>query len=731
MAKSKKKLNKKQDLETKEHALPEGFWSQVGAIILIALSILFVVAWFGAGGPVLQWIFKTSQNIVGYTVYILPFFLTFIAVEIFKSKENRLSAAVKVASVLMLFWISGLFGLMTDKTGAGSGGLVGSLLNKLMLAVATGGVAVFMYILLIFITFLFIAQIQPIALLKKLWKLIKRDTSESDANKKIMQNASLLGSSEQVGFQINNAMPMPNQKSGKRFSSFGGSTPVDAEAEKGTALVTKKDLNWEPPSLNLLIKKQTPPDSGDAEHNAAIIHETLQHFGIDVEMKSANIGPKVTQYTMQPASGVRLEKISQLENNLALNLAATSNLRIEAPIPGEKLVGVEVPNRGAGDVRIFGILNSNTWKHTNEPLSFAIGKDVLGHEIIGSLDSAMPHILIAGQTGSGKSVMINTLLVSMLYKNSPSEMKLILVDPKEVEMSMYEDIPHLMTPIITSPEKTISALKWAVNEMQRRYSLMSSHHIKEIKTFNNQVEANLSKGVDVDEDKPTEAMPYIVIVIDEMADLMMQSPKDVEALIVRLVQKGRAAGIHMVLATQRPSVNVITGLIKTNIPGRISFSVVSQVDSRVVLDMVGAEKLLGQGDMLYKNPKSNKPIRVQGAFISDDEVKKVTNHLRMQGPPNYNDDVVAMPVSFNGRGGVISDNDKGTDDPMYDEALSIILESGKASTSYLVRRLSIGYNRAARIIDIMERNGVVGPANGSKPRDILISDASELNQDED
>ena len=288
-----------------------------------------------------------------------------------------------------------------------------------------------------------------------------------------------------------------------------------------------------------------------------------------------------------------------------------------------------------------------------------------------------------------------------------------------------------MTPIITSPEKTISALKWAVNEMQRRYSLMSSHHIKEIKTFNNQVEANLSKGADVDEDKPTEAMPYIVIVIDEMADLMMQSPKDVEALIVRLVQKGRAAGIHMVLATQRPSVNVITGLIKTNVPGRISFSVVSQVDSRVVLDMVGAEKLLGQGDMLYKNPRSNKPVRVQGAFISDDEVKKVTNHLRMQGPPNYNDDVVAMPVSFNGRGGVISDNDKGTDDPMYDEALSIILESGKASTSYLVRRLSIGYNRAARIIDIMERNGVVGPANGSKPRDILISDASELNQDED
>lgn len=731
MAKSKKKTTKKDELDTREHSLPDGFWSQVGAIILIALSLLFVVAWFGTGGPVLQWIFKASKDLIGYSVYILPFFLTFIAVEIFKSKENRLSAAVKVASVFMILWISGLFGLMPDNSASGAGGLVGSLLNKLMLAIATSGVAVFIYVLLILITFMFIAQIQPQALLKKIWQLIRRNDPDAEANKKIMQNASLIGSSDQVGFQINNSVPIVGPKSGKRFSSFGGSTPVDTEAEKGSALVSTRNDNWESPSLSLLIKKQTPADPGDAEHNAQIIHDTLENFGIDVEMKTANIGPKVTQYTMQPASGVKLEKISQLENNLALNLAASSNLRIEAPIPGQKLVGVEVPNKVAGDVRIFGVLNSEAWKTNQEPLSFAIGKDVLGHEVVGSLDSSMPHILIAGQTGSGKSVMINTLLVSLLYRNSPSEMKLILVDPKEVEMSMYEDIPHLLTPIITSSEKTISALKWTVNEMQRRYSLMSTHHIKEIKTYNKQVEANLSKGAEVDEDKPTETMPYIVVIIDEMADLMMQSPKDVEALIVRLVQKGRAAGIHLVLATQRPSVNVITGLIKTNVPGRISFSVVSQIDSRVVLDMNGAEKLLGQGDMLYKNPKSNKPVRIQGAFISDDEVKKVTNHLRMQGPPEYNDDVVAMPVSFNGRGGVVVDNDSGTDDPMYDKALQVILESGKASTSYLVRRLSIGYNRAARIIDIMEENGVVGPSNGSKPRDILISEAPSTDQDEE
>lgn len=731
MAKSKKKTKKKDELDSTKHSLPEGFWSQVGAIILIALSLLFVVAWFGTGGPVLQWILKASKDLIGYSVYILPFFLTFIAVEIFKSKENRLSTAVKIASIFMILWISGLFGLMPDKSGSGSGGFIGSLLNNLMLSIATGGVAVFLYVLLILITFMFIAQIQPQALIKKLWQLIRRNDSESEANKKIMQNASLLGNSEQAGFQINNSVPIVSTKSGKRFSSFGGSTPVDTEAEKGSALVTTRNDNWEAPSLNLLIKKQTPADPGDAEHNAQIIHDTLENFGIDVEMKTANIGPKVTQYTMQPSSGVKLEKISQLENNLALNLAATSSLRIEAPIPGQKLVGVEVPNKVAGDVRIFGVLNSESWKTNREPLSFAIGKDVLGHEVVGSLDSSMPHILIAGQTGSGKSVMINTLLISLLYRNSPSEMKLILVDPKEVEMSMYEDIPHLLTPIITSSEKTISALKWTVNEMQRRYSLMSTHHIKDIKTYNKQVEANLSKGTDVDEDKPTETMPYIVVVIDEMADLMMQSPKDVEALIVRLVQKGRAAGIHMVLATQRPSVNVITGLIKTNVPGRISFSVVSQIDSRVILDMNGAEKLLGQGDMLYKNPKYNKPARIQGAFISDDEVKKVTNHLRLQGPPEYNDDVVAMPVSFNGRGGVVVDNDSGTDDPMYDRALQVILESGKASTSYLVRRLSIGYNRAARIIDIMEENGVVGPSNGSKPRDILISEAPVANQDEE
>ena len=729
MAKSKKKTtNKKVEQPVSDHSLPDGFWAQVGAIALIALSILFIVAWFQSGGPVIQWIYKNTQNLIGYSVYILPFFMTFLAVEIFKSKENRLPMPVKFASLFMLFWFSGLFGLITDKAGKGSGGILGDLLNKLMLSIASSGVSLFLYILLIFVTFLFIAQVQPITVIKKIMRIIKRDDSEFEANKTVLEGASLLNGSKEAGveFKINNTVPIVDTEAGKkRFSSFGGSTPRDKESEEGQVLVSIRNENWESPSLDLLVKKQTPADPGDAQHNAAVIRDTLSNFGIDVEMEGANVGPKVTQYTMRPSSNVKLEKISQLENNLSLNLAASS-LRIEAPIPGQKLVGIEVPNKVAGDVRLYSILNSKDWKAAEEPLTFAIGKDVLGKEVIGALDSSMPHILIAGQTGAGKSVMVNTLLISLLYRNSPSQLKMILVDPKEVEMSMYEDIPHLLTPIITNPEKTISALKWTVNEMQRRYSLMSTHHAKEIKVFNKMVEQNIRKGNQNDEDTPMETMPYIVVVIDEMADLMMQAPKDVEALIVRLAQKGRAAGIHLVLATQRPSVNIITGLIKANVPGRIAFTVSQQIDSRVILDSIGAEKLLGKGDMLYKTPTSIKPARIQGAFISDDEVKKVTSHLKLQSPPQYNDEVVSQPVQFNGKGGVVMDYDGGSDDPMYKDALQVVMESGKASTSYLQRRLRIGYGRASRLIDIMEEQGAIGPADGSRPREVLISSLDEL-----
>jgi len=446
-------------------------------------------------------------------------------------------------------------------------------------------------------------------------------------------------------------------------------------------------------------------------------------------MEGANIGPKVTQYTLKPPSGVKLSRISALETNLALNLAAAA-LRIEAPIPGQRAVGIEVPNRKAADVRLHGILTSKQWKNSRQPLAFAVGKDISGEAVVGELNK-MPHVLIAGQTGSGKSVMINTLLTSMLYRNSPSEMRLILVDPKQVEMAPYEDIPHLLTPVITDPEKTISALKWAVNEMERRYRLLADEKLRDIASYNQKVKSGTKKISVADEDGHEQqvedgAMPYIVIVIDELADLMMVASRDVEALIVRLAQKARAVGIHLVLATQRPSVNVITGLIKANIPARIAFTVASQVDSRTILDQAGAEKLLGQGDMLMKTADMSKPKRIQGAWVMDQEVLKITDHLRMQSAPQYNDEIVSQPVQINAKGGVVMDFDGGSEDDMYNDALRVVIESRKASTSLLQRRLRIGYARAARIIEEMEEQGVIGAADGARPREVLISSVEDL-----
>jgi S-DNA-T family DNA segregation ATPase FtsK/SpoIIIE len=358
-------------------------------------------------------------------------------------------------------------------------------------------------------------------------------------------------------------------------------------------------------------------------------------------------------------------------------------------------------------VRLSSIFTSHEWQTISSPIGFAIGKDIAGIPVVADLDS-MPHLLIAGQTGSGKSVMINTLLTSFLYRNSPSDLKLILVDPKQVELKPYDDIPHLLTPVITEPERCISALKWATVEMERRYRALVEVGKRNISEYNAL--------------KKEEGMPYIVIVIDELADLMMLASRDVEGLIVRIAQKARAVGIHLVLATQRPSVDVITGLIKANFPARVAFTTASQVDSRTIIDQVGAEKLLGQGDMLLMTAEMAKPKRVQGAYIGEEETARVTDFIRMQRPPQYNDEVVSQPVILNGKGGIVTDygtND--ADDDMFKDAVRCVIEGRKASTSLLQRRLRIGYGRAARLIEAMEEQGIVGPADGSRPREVLVS----------
>lgn len=746
MAKKRKSTRRKKTQRqlAPEHTLPSGFWRQAGAVLMLATSVLLIVSWFGAGGPVLEWLHQVVGSLIGFAEYITPILFIYVAIEIFRAEENRLPFVMKFATVLMIVWFAGLFGLM-DSGASNAGGTIGAIVNSGMLALVNTAVAVFIYVLLILMTALFVLRMSPDTVFRKISELIRGDQSDADENVKIMKKANVSSESKQsIGeLKLNAGVPTLTseekdfgKKDKRKLSSLKGSVSRDKAVEEQSALVAVSDPNWQSPSLELLEKKQSPANAGDVNHNAQVIKDTLSEFNIDVEMEGANIGPKVTQYTLRPPSGVKLTRITALETNIALNLAAQA-LRIEAPIPGQRAVGIEVPNKKAADVRIRGILESQEWTDSQEPLSFAVGKDISGQSVIGELNK-MPHLLVAGQTNSGKSVMINTLLCSLLYRNSPSKMKLILVDPKQVEMARYQDIPHLLTPIITDPEKTVSALKWAVNEMERRYKLLAEVGELNISDYNENLRNSKKKIVVQDEnsDQPQDLeaedseMPYIVIVIDEMADLMMVASRDVEALVVRLAQKARAVGIHLVLATQSPRADVITGLIKANVPAKIAFTVGNQVESRIILDQVGAEKLLGQGDMLYKTVTMSKPIRVQGAWVMNNEVKKIADHLRKQSPPQYNDEIISQPVQLNGKGGVVMDTGN-SDDDMYKDAVNVVIEGGKASTSYLQRRLRIGYSRAARLIEEMEENGVISQADGNRPRDVLVSSLDDLESNDD
>lgn len=708
------------------------------AVALIAFSLLLIISWFGGGGPVFDVVRDFAMRTIGYAVYVFPFVAIYLAVAVFRNENNKVPGVVKFAAVLLIVWFAGLFGLLRKDGAPSTGGVVGDTVNTATLSLVNMPIATFIYVLLVAVTLLFVLRISPATVVAKIAEMVRRDRSEDDENIKVMRKAAEVKAkpASMADFKLNAGVPTlsPEDKAKEtrkqaRLSTLKGSITPDKEAEEKAAMLSVRDPNWKAPSLDLLEKHQSPADAGDIQANALIIQDTLREFNIEVEMEGANIGPKVTQYTLRPPAGIKLNRITALETNIALNLAASS-LRIEAPIPGQKAVGIEVPNKRAADVRIRGILDSNEWRKANEPLAFAVGKDISGSPVVGELNK-MPHLLVAGQTGSGKSVMINTLLSSLLYRNSPSEMKLILVDPKQVEMAPYADVPHLLTPVIVEPEKTISALKWAVNEMERRYSLLADVKVKDIKTYNNHIKKSGKQIAITDEEGHTQqvdegTMPYIVIVIDELADLMMVAARDVEALIVRIAQKARAVGIHLVLATQRPSVDVITGLIKANIPARIAFTVASQVDSRTILDQIGAEKLLGQGDMLIKTASMPKPRRIQGAWVMDAEVIKITDHLRMQSGPQYNDEIISQPVQLNGKGGVVMDLDGGSGDGEYKDAVRVVVDMRKASTSLLQRKLRIGYSKAARIIEEMEEQGIIGPADGSRPREVLISSVDDL-----
>ncbi|MFZ2560297.1 MAG: DNA translocase FtsK 4TM domain-containing protein [Candidatus Nanoperiomorbaceae bacterium] len=708
-----------------EHQVPHGFWAQIGAIFLILIAVLIMVGLVGAGGALPVNFAKFMRFILGWTAFILPFVFIWQAVQIFRSDENRLSGVVWLATILFAIFFAGLFQLMLAtplvKSNVDGGGLIGFGLDNILLQLLNVPVAALILAVLLMVLTFFVLSIAPKAVLNKLRAFFGHEQNADDA-----ANERVAGRLKDSAKTTDTSTESPD-KSGPIKLNKGVET-VDHSGDKPdklrrveavddspkSALTIASDPNWEFPSLDLLEKKQRPADAGDVQHNAEIIRETLSEFNINVDMEGANIGPKVTQYTLRPPSGVKLSRITNVADSLALNLAARS-LRIEAPIPGKRSVGIEVPNVRPADVRLYSILHSEQWRKAKEPLSFAVGLDIAGDAVIGELNK-MPHLVIAGQTGSGKSVMINSLICSLLYRNTPADMKLILVDPKQVEMTPYDNIPNLLTPVITDPEKTISALKWAVQEMDQRYTSLADERVRDVKTYNAKMR-----------DKGEPIMPYIVIVIDEMADLMMLAKRDVEALIVRLAQKARAVGIHLVLATQRPSVDVITGLIKANVPARIAFTVASQVDSRTILDQVGAEKLLGAGDMLVVTPQMSKPKRVQGAFVTDSEVIKITDFLRQAAPPDYNPDIISQQVAISQKGGIVMDMAGGSDSEFRD-AVRVVVEARKASTSLLQRRLRIGYGKAARIMEEMEDRGIIGPQDGSRPREVLISSLDDIQE---
>jgi S-DNA-T family DNA segregation ATPase FtsK/SpoIIIE len=468
---------------------------------------------------------------------------------------------------------------------------------------------------------------------------------------------------------------------------------------------------WHLPPLDLLSAESSQKaDRGDVKQIAAKIEETLKSFSIGAKVVEVNLGPAVTQYALQIPMGTKVSKITNLANDLALNTEApTGQIRIEAPIPGRNLVGIEIPNRSLEVVSIRTMLSSDVLKKNKSKLAVSLGLDVSGNPLLADIGK-MPHVLIAGTTGSGKSVMINAFISSLLFRATPDELRLIMIDPKRVELTGYNGIPHLMTPVIVEVDMILASLKWALGEMDRRYKTFAEQGVRNIDSYN--------------ELAGFQRLPYIVIFIDELADLMAYAPVEVEDAIARLAQMARATGIHLIVATQRPSVDVITGLIKANIPARIAFNVSSMIDSRVILDTPGAEKLLGRGDMLYIPPDQAKPTRIQGAFISDKEVKKLVEFLKSENPPvEYTEEVLANPLVV--KKGIGSQGPDGRD-ALLDEAIRVICQHDKASASLLQRRLSIGYSRAARILDNLEAIGAVGRQEGSKPRDVLIRDAEEF-----
>lgn len=683
------------------------------AVVLFVLAGLSLLSFVDLAGPFGRYVARSEGVFFGWVRFLIPLALIVYGAALLRRSEQALRWSTTLGVIALLLSLTGLghwyYAGDLDALAAAGDGRGGGYLGYGVawpLVQVTGAVASLIILVALLLIGILLTFNTSLASLLRRGSLLGRLP---------IWFQRLLVRNRDAGF----AGPRPPETEASDATTFA-QRPVGVDEGATSATKPRKGrevsledfgLETEPVRgrqrvelpLDLLDNASGKPKSGDIKMNSERIQRTLANFGIPVEMGEVNVGPTVTQYTLKPAEGVKLSQIVTLANDLALALAAHP-IRIEAPIPGKSLVGVEVPNQGAALVSLKELLTSEEFRRKKSNLTVCLGKDVAGHAVVGNLD-AMPHLLIAGATGSGKSVCINTIILSLLFQNQPDDCKFILVDPKRVELTVYNDISHLITPVITEVQKTVNALKWSVAEMERRYRLLAEAGARNIASFN-----RLGGG---------RHLPYLIIMIDELADLMASAAHDVEGAIVRLAQMARAVGIHLVVATQRPSVDVITGLIKANITTRIAFSVASIVDSRTILDSSGAEKLLGNGDMLYVAGDLKKPQRLQGSFVSDEEIKRVVEHLRMQAHPEYEETVVERTASAGESG-----EGEEVDDDLYEEAKSIVLQAGKASASLLQRRLRVGYARAARLLDIMEERGVIGPLDGARPREVLLSDSA-------
>lgn len=790
--KNTKSTTKKQSRENKRIA--DGN-RQLRAIIWFALAVFFLCVVFIKGQNIWTFIHNFVFGLFGITAYFYPFLLGFIAFMYASDKMQGAAKANMFEAIGITVLLSGVIDVFTSPKGLGfwehltnaytggvslkNGGFLGGLIGKpIFLAFGKTGAAITL-ILLIFVLLMILTRTTLVSLFRTISKpvtVVKERAGEAYAKrieeqnnrqfnidipvddgpkerKKIRENMSPKQRRVIDSYQSEELLPeepeeikvsapegSEDREQMDKALKNAGEEVVEIDLKEETENFTKEleeldestDKGYEYPPLSLL----TPPIAAknaamqDTNSTAERLVSTLKSFGVETRIIDISRGPTVTRYELQPCAGVKISRITSLADDIALNLAA-GNVRIEAPIPNKAAVGIEVPNKDKNTVCIREILEAPEFVSAKSKLTVALGKDISGNIITTDI-SKMPHGLIAGATGSGKSVCTNSIIISLLYKNSPDELKLLLIDPKTVEFEPYNGIPHLMVPVITEPRKAAGALGWAVEEMEKRYRMLSDRKVRNIEEYNNFVET-----LEGEEALEVEKMPYIVIMIDEFADLMQTASKEVEDSISRIAAKARAAGIHLLLATQRPSVDVITGVIKANIPTRIALTTSSQIDSRTIIDSSGAEKLLGYGDMLFSPIGTNKPLRVQGCFVSNKEIRDVVSFIKNGTVANYNDEVMfeierQAAIDKKQKTGIVEDGPD--EDPMLKDAIRIVVEVGQASASLLQRKLKVGYSRAGRLIDEMEQRGVIGPFEGAKPRKVLITENElmemELSTDE-